>query len=382
MHLERCTVEVFPPEIWRYVFSFTCVDGGYTGCSLSLTSKYFQALSSDIKWYSISLKGPEQMSKFISTMERIPNHSIVRHLSISWNPELQDLPPDLPITAFEGTDIIEVLCSYRLSKWEETVLRDKVIDDHELESEFIKRMGNRKHQTRMACERLLPLVANDLYSLSASLSMGMHIPRPFWSIPFPTLQELTIFGCSMVRFRVVQPSDDVLFPSLQFLHLIHCVNDTHLFTKCAPNLTHIRLSSVNTLSRFSGSILSIASGTPQIEHDLMSLPWSLRRICLQGQGASPKHSFGRDIVREFGTFLFADMKDVIRILGPLPRPSRRERDAAGPTQYEPLDVEKDWMARMEGKAGCWLEDGENVFSIRHSKRGQLIEIFGNRFGPT
>ncbi|KAK7684553.1 hypothetical protein QCA50_012500 [Cerrena zonata] len=380
-------MELFPPEIWHHVFTFACTDGGYTGCSLSLTSKYVNALSSGMKWYSVILKGPEQMLKFISTLEHATNHSRVRHLSISWKPDLQYPPPDFSIGLLKNTEIIDALCSYQLSIHDETFLRNKLMDGAALESEYIKRMGDQKYASRIACGQLLPLVANDLYSLSATFSFGMHVPRPFWTIPFPNLRELTIFGCAMVRFTPVSPSDEVLFPSLRYLHLIHCMNDTHVFAKCAPNLTHLRLSSVSTLSRLSESISSIVSETRQIEPDLMMLPCSLRRIILHVPIGPPKplarqRSIGRNMIREFGTLLQSDAKDVIRILVPLSQSSLPESNIPGISPYGPTDIEKDWKERMEGGIGCWLEDGEGVLSLQHSKRRELIDVFGSRFGHT
>ena len=374
-------LEALPPEIWRYVFSFACMDGGTAGCSLSLTSKYFQALCSDIRWFSVSLRGPSQMARFVSAVELASSRAIVRHLQISWNPKLQDPPPGFSVTTVEEAEIVDALCSYQLSEEEDTTLRRRIQDNVILESQHIKRVGDQKYATREACERLFPLVADHLYSLSATFSLGMHVPRSLWTVPFPCLRELTIFGCAMVRFAPVDPSDTILFPSLRCLHLIHCIHDTYLFTMCAPKLTHLRLSSVTTISPWINSLQSIATGSPHVEEHSMLLPWSLQRIYIQGPADRRQHSFRRNMIQEFGSLLKSDGKDVIRILGPLPKTSQTDSDVTGITPYHASDVEKDWAARMEGGTGCWLEDGENVLSLRHSTYAELRNAFGDRFGP-
>ncbi|CAL1699468.1 unnamed protein product [Somion occarium] len=302
-----------PPEIWQHIFSFACVDGGYTGRSLSL--------------------GPEKICQLASILEEATYHIRIKHLYMSWTPVSRTPPPDFDITLLKDSDVVHALCSYNLTREEAKILRDRIADDATLESEHVKWVGDLKLATRHAAERLLPLVASDLNSLSATFSFGMHIPPSLWSTYFPELRELTIFGCSIDRFEFSEssiiPTTDVVFPALLFLHLAYCDKDIELFTTRAPHLTHLRLSEVmglstrSPVSNLSKSICSVASGMLQTEEKQMIFPWSLRRILLQPPEATTvmMRALTRRTISRYAALLRADKKDVVRLLDPLPRRS-------------------------------------------------------------
>ena len=72
-----------PAEIWSRIFSLACVDGGYTGRSLSRVSKYIQQVSMPYKYQT--LRVPErQLRRLISTLNKMPADArCVRHLFVS-----------------------------------------------------------------------------------------------------------------------------------------------------------------------------------------------------------------------------------------------------------------------------------------------------------
>lgn len=63
--MDRC-----PAEIWSHVFSYACQDGGATGCSLSLTSKYIHETSKSVRHRSVALCGVTKISCFYHLLKR------------------------------------------------------------------------------------------------------------------------------------------------------------------------------------------------------------------------------------------------------------------------------------------------------------------------
>ncbi|TFK69285.1 hypothetical protein BDN72DRAFT_768109, partial [Pluteus cervinus] len=73
-----------PAEIWSRIFEFSCRDNGYTGQSLSLTSRAFNALSARYKFQSISLQNMKYTLRFFDVLRSIPpNLRRVRYLFIA-----------------------------------------------------------------------------------------------------------------------------------------------------------------------------------------------------------------------------------------------------------------------------------------------------------
>ena len=63
--MDRC-----PAEVWSYIFSYACHDGGSTGCSLSLTSKYIRETSKSIRYTSVAICGVTKISCFHHLLKR------------------------------------------------------------------------------------------------------------------------------------------------------------------------------------------------------------------------------------------------------------------------------------------------------------------------
>lgn len=59
-----------PAEIWSHIFSYACQDGGATGCSLSLTSKYIHETSKSVRHRSVALCGVTKISCFYHLLKR------------------------------------------------------------------------------------------------------------------------------------------------------------------------------------------------------------------------------------------------------------------------------------------------------------------------
>ncbi|KAF8648110.1 hypothetical protein AX16_006394 [Volvariella volvacea WC 439] len=58
-------LDTLPPEVWERIFLFACMDGGYTGRSLSMVSKQCYALSQSSRYHSVALKRERQLVSFV-----------------------------------------------------------------------------------------------------------------------------------------------------------------------------------------------------------------------------------------------------------------------------------------------------------------------------
>jgi hypothetical protein len=61
-----------PPEIWHKVFKNACVDGGKTGCALSLVSRRIRDASSKTRLRSVSVVGLERLKSLLHVLENTP----------------------------------------------------------------------------------------------------------------------------------------------------------------------------------------------------------------------------------------------------------------------------------------------------------------------
>lgn len=202
------------PELLEQIFTLACTDGGYTGCSLSLVSKYVGAASRSVRFHSVSITSEtaQQLAKFQYCFNRACTAAredggrtpVVRHLCMS------------------------------------TLGRDT--------TERQQHMSNIIAFLRSVSPRLYTLSLLYPRGRLFSESMPPNIECP----SFPLLQELTIIGTDPFipdRVECTLP----LYPQVTRLHLI----DIHgtieelpnwLNGGLAPRLTHLRLSSLLNIS--------------------------------------------------------------------------------------------------------------------------------------
>ena len=73
-----------PAELWSYIFSFSCMDDGRTGCALQRVSKHFRELSKHFRLTSVCLYRSKNILRFEAAIERLPpNERRVRYLHIT-----------------------------------------------------------------------------------------------------------------------------------------------------------------------------------------------------------------------------------------------------------------------------------------------------------
>jgi len=88
-------MQACPPEIWLHIFWLACTDTGFTGRSISLTSRFFYELSKPVKLRSVGLQGVVQIIDFLNLIERMPViHRRVENLFISTH-NACDVPEDV-----------------------------------------------------------------------------------------------------------------------------------------------------------------------------------------------------------------------------------------------------------------------------------------------
>jgi hypothetical protein len=76
--------ERLPAELWHKIFQHACVDGGRTGCALSLVSRRLHDLSASTRLQSVFIIGLERLKLLLHTLERLPEYECrVRFLFIA-----------------------------------------------------------------------------------------------------------------------------------------------------------------------------------------------------------------------------------------------------------------------------------------------------------
>ena len=84
--VERC-----PPELWTAIFKLTCIDGGITGCFLSLVSKRFNDISAPVRYQSVAVHGGKPLYALLEVFQRqAPIDRHVRHLLVTKRPPRAD----------------------------------------------------------------------------------------------------------------------------------------------------------------------------------------------------------------------------------------------------------------------------------------------------
>jgi hypothetical protein len=193
-------LSILPPELWRKIFAFACVDGGATGCALALVSRSMRALAASTRFHSVLVVGFRGMKCFAHTLQHTPEQNRrVRFLFIS------DQPPELVGEAL-GRDI---------------QLSERLVRRQRNPPSFWRRItappphANKLVEIRAAYDTILTLSAPYLELLTAHLSrwwiehpipLHVHLPRLYdltlyygglnWEapLPCPNLRRLHVVG--------------------------------------------------------------------------------------------------------------------------------------------------------------------------------------------
>lgn len=95
-----------PAELLHRIALFACTDGGRTGCSLSLVSRYFRDVTQLVRYQSVALTGEDGIKCFANITASLDARANVYHLFIGVYSDSADEDDD----AFEHkTSVIEIL---------------------------------------------------------------------------------------------------------------------------------------------------------------------------------------------------------------------------------------------------------------------------------
>ena len=351
------SITTVPTEIWDCIITGACTDGGYTGRSLALTNRFFHSQSLSNRLTSLRLTSLARVEMFLSFLgaqdkECKPK---IRHLFLSFQDETEPIgqsfvhylqgrgPPGPPTEAFR--------------EWAQRFI----------------------HSMTMLFS-LSALTLRSLCVVSAKPSILPVLPA-FPYGPFPVLEELTLhqsldlfFPGSYACRHIWTSNFTFQLPALRRFHVIQDfwpLGDLGIFPRLTqynpPNLTHARISGLSIpptgLLNDLRTVLGLSSA-PQhdvaAQHGHLSdshtgplLP-TLGTIIIHG--CSPDHSGPCGTIN----FDWLDFNDEVRHIGRL---ARENRDvtivplcrAPRRNWRWPERLFDDWVSRIEGGAGCWVE---------------------------
>lgn len=195
-----------PTELWQHIFACACTDGGRTGCSLSLVSKFVREASAPFRYQSVLVEGTARLSCFLAVWERNPDRrSKILHLL------LYDTPPHHTYRPSASPRFIR--------------LSDEWVD--------------------LMC-RLLSAVSHSLLTLTIYMKGARSFLLP--PVAFPTLEELSVQG----DYFDAVCDQAVSLPKLSALHFGGTrrlwkggmtASLLPMLSKVAPALTHLAVTS-------------------------------------------------------------------------------------------------------------------------------------------
>ncbi|KAI0774741.1 vacuole effluxer Atg22 like-domain-containing protein [Trametes elegans] len=199
--LSSTSMDTLPIEILERIYLLACTDGGYTGCSLSLTSKYIRAASRAARFNTIRLlSGSDaQLNRFtacFSTQRELAGEDgtrpKVQHLCLAAAQQAVS-PPASPSGSSPSADVPTTESHKQTQRY----IRDVIV--------------------------LMQIAAPDVVTLCLidpdQLNSGvLHLPT-LHTAGFPSLVELAIVG----KEPQLQPTSgtcDPLFPRLRTFHRV------------------------------------------------------------------------------------------------------------------------------------------------------------------
>ncbi|KAI0694742.1 hypothetical protein C8Q76DRAFT_758014 [Earliella scabrosa] len=361
------TAQSIPPELWKGIITLACTDGGYTGRSLALTSKFLHAQSHPWRFHSVALDSLIYLEDILKLLRQAQDESVpaqprptIEHLYLSFMHEICRLPPNF-------WKICRRMSDQEIQEHEQRVASDKQAWD----ARFIAAMTE-----------ILAIAGPTLRTLCILEDPAVRFP-PFECGVLPRLEELTLHGHVLPLLPVVPvprrgqppielpPDSWAKLPALRRLHFVYmwgrnlwCGEAVNSIAQLAPsNFTHLRLSNVQRAVLLPA--LSRALGVPFVAGDGVavatgidgSIPSKLRRVkrlITQGYSPAPGGLCGNPYIDwdGFCNDLEAFAQECERARGirmlHLSRPWRRN------CRWKER-LRDDWLDRIEGRDGCWVQ---------------------------
>jgi hypothetical protein len=219
-----------PVELWRDVFKYACVDGGRTGCALSLVSRRIRKLSAGIRLQSICVIDMDRIRSLLHILERLPEHERrVRYLFIAAAPEQERSP---------------IWCYHQ----------------HEREG-VLKRRQDMAQDWRTFYPAFLALIAPHVEVLAIHIHRELLITVSLTNIPFPVLRDLSMGNIGNSEEQAMPQLSSV--PLLRRLHVLgyatrQLVDDI----VGIQSLEHVRFSGGGAVENFASRLSKSPAPSP------------------------------------------------------------------------------------------------------------------------
>lgn len=199
--MEHC-----PIEVWQRIMTFACTDGGYTGNSLSLVSRFMRNTALPVRFHSIAVTAEYNLLTLSKQLSRLSGIVNIRHLFISvyvvlWGPRA---------TPEERRSSLKSAIEYILTRAAPTLC---TLILHRPEGFGI--LQSALHFPALTDLSLPSLRPHD--ALVDAMNTGEHV-NTMTRRPFPVVERLHLTDCFATRDAVW---DDIcnLFPTITALQL-------------------------------------------------------------------------------------------------------------------------------------------------------------------
>jgi WD40 repeat protein len=276
--MDRC-----PAEIWQRIFLLACTDGGRTGRSLSLVSKYIRDVSKRYKLQSICIDNVDQAEAFIHLIYDTPiEQRYMSHFAIS--DHRNHLSFDEYIAKERSKASLRLL--RRISAAVFRIPRSKFTQrKQENERRFLETNLERDAAILHALPIVLAIIPPTLERLDIDIDCSIVpsnlIPASLQSLPLLTSLTLScgFEGSFGVILDNILSNMSVSLPSLKYLDLsrfrsytiaIRSTSNVYAHLSIlAPSLTHVRIP------------IEMARNLAVNGHHLNKLPVTLARVFIQ-----------------------------------------------------------------------------------------------------
>lgn len=249
-----------------------CTDGGYTGRSLSLVCRFFNAASSSAKYNSISILGSNQtrgFARLIISQPRIPR---VRHLFLKYR-NSRPAPDSFKAKKVKGMAAADAMLEYELPFKDINILLFETCRAKGVGKAVRERQDAMSDTLPFAFRSILPFIAPYLITFTLVSSQQFSTSQITFpaNLRFPRLLELTLYSCHIsqaVSSAATHKSPP--FPAVKYLHLaFHCCSkDPSLYLHWTPSLSHLRVTGdVCEYSRFLRELQSVVTPPSSDQQD-------------------------------------------------------------------------------------------------------------------
>ncbi|KAI0645528.1 hypothetical protein C8Q79DRAFT_1111321 [Trametes meyenii] len=236
-------MNLLPPEIWREIFSYACIDGGYTGTSLSLACKFFHNISLPVRFHVVSFHSLRQVELFLAFASRYQqeHHGTiprVYHLLLSFS---RAQPPSFP-SSLDATDVTPHSSPRRSPDVDQWIIARRLREQDK---------ATWDHRFLALVSGLLDLAAPHLRTLALLQSDGFTLPAIRRSLP--RVRELTLLVGISVMLNgsegdtLIHYAADSLGASPPSSPLSHPSRKTGAPTFTTPNIPHARFPALERL---------------------------------------------------------------------------------------------------------------------------------------